>query len=96
MDLGDLFLRYTTDATTEFMFGESTQSLSRPESFQTPPDGGISRLSNRGRATLPSRQLRKICATTWILPGDRAGAYICGCTHGQSEQTKRTAKAIAQ
>lgn len=35
VDLGDLFLRYTADVTTDFMFGESIQSLSRPESFQT-------------------------------------------------------------
>ena len=34
VDLGDLFLRYTADVTTDFMFGESIQSLSRPESFQ--------------------------------------------------------------
>ena len=35
VDLGDLFLRFTADVTTGFMFGESIQSLSRPESFQT-------------------------------------------------------------
>lgn len=35
VDLGDLFLRYTADVTTDFMFGESIQSLSRPESIQT-------------------------------------------------------------
>ncbi len=34
VDLGDLFLRYTADVTTDFMFGESIQSLSQPESFQ--------------------------------------------------------------
>lgn len=35
VDLGDLFPRYTADVTTDFMFGESIQSLSCPESFQT-------------------------------------------------------------
>lgn len=35
VDLGDLFLRYTADVTTDFMFGESIQSLRRPEHFQT-------------------------------------------------------------
>lgn len=35
VDLGDLFLRYTADVTTDFMFGESIQSLSHPESIQT-------------------------------------------------------------
>ncbi|CAF9906100.1 hypothetical protein IMSHALPRED_004078 [Imshaugia aleurites] len=35
VDLGDLFLCYTADVTTDLMFGESIQSLSRPEAFQT-------------------------------------------------------------
>lgn len=34
VDLGDLFLRYTADVTTDFMFGQSIQSLPQPESFQ--------------------------------------------------------------
>lgn len=34
VDLSDFFLRYTADVITDFMFGESTQSLSHPESFQ--------------------------------------------------------------
>lgn len=34
IDLADLFLRYTADFTTDFMFGESIQSLSKPDSFQ--------------------------------------------------------------
>ena len=35
VDLGDLFLRYTAEVTTDFMFGESIQSLSSPESVQS-------------------------------------------------------------
>ena len=31
VDLGDLFLHYTADVTTDFMFGESIQSLRNPE-----------------------------------------------------------------
>jgi cytochrome P450 len=34
VDLADLFLRYTADVTTDFMFGESINSLSQPESFR--------------------------------------------------------------
>ena len=34
VDLGDLFLRYTADVTTEFMFGESIQSISHPDCLQ--------------------------------------------------------------
>ena len=34
VDLGDLFLRFTADVTTDFLFGESTQSLDHPESFK--------------------------------------------------------------
>ena len=34
VDLGDLFLRFTADITTDSLFGESTQSLERPESFK--------------------------------------------------------------
>lgn len=34
VDLADLFVRYTADVTTDFMFGESIQSLLQPESFQ--------------------------------------------------------------
>ena len=33
-DLADLFIRYTADVTTDFMFGESIQSLSQREAFQ--------------------------------------------------------------
>ncbi|MCJ1396235.1 hypothetical protein MMC18_009124 [Xylographa bjoerkii] len=33
VDVAELFLRYTADVTTDFMFGESIQSLSQPESF---------------------------------------------------------------
>ena len=33
-DLADLFVRYTADVTTDFMFGESILSLSRREAFQ--------------------------------------------------------------
>jgi cytochrome P450 len=33
IDLADLFLRYTADVTTDFMFGESINSLPQPESF---------------------------------------------------------------
>lgn len=32
MDLADLFLRYTADVTTDLIFGESIQSLRKPES----------------------------------------------------------------
>jgi len=34
VDLADLFLRYTADVTTDFMFGESISSLPQPESFE--------------------------------------------------------------
>lgn len=34
VDLGDLFQSYTADVTTDFMFGESIQSLSHPKSFK--------------------------------------------------------------
>ena len=34
VDLGDLFIRYTADVTTDFMFGKSIESLSKQESFQ--------------------------------------------------------------
>lgn len=34
IDLADLFLRYTADVTTDFMFGESINSLSQTESFR--------------------------------------------------------------
>ena len=34
MDPGDLFLRYTADVTTEFMLGESIQSISHPDCLQ--------------------------------------------------------------
>ncbi|KAL8824213.1 MAG: hypothetical protein Q9191_005214 [Dirinaria sp. TL-2023a] len=33
MDLAELFLRYTADVTTDFMFGESILSLPQPEAF---------------------------------------------------------------
>ena len=35
VDLGDLFLHYTADVTTDFMFGESIQSLRNPESSES-------------------------------------------------------------
>ena len=34
VDLGDLFLRFTADVTTDFLFSESTQSLDHLESFK--------------------------------------------------------------
>ena len=34
VDLGDLFYRLTADLTTDFMFGESIESLVHPESYQ--------------------------------------------------------------
>ena len=34
VDLGDLFIRYTADVTTEFMFGQSIESLLQQDSFQ--------------------------------------------------------------
>ena len=34
IDLNELFLRYTADVATDFVFGESIDSLSHPESFQ--------------------------------------------------------------
>lgn len=34
VDLSDVFIRYTADVITDFMFGESTECLSHPESFQ--------------------------------------------------------------
>ncbi|KAI4094935.1 MAG: hypothetical protein LQ344_001980 [Seirophora lacunosa] len=33
LDLAELFLRYTADVTTDFMFGESISSLLRPDAF---------------------------------------------------------------
>lgn len=61
VDLAELFLRYTADVTTDFMFGESILSLPRPEAF-----GGDLAKSCRDAQLGAERRFRLGVFANWV------------------------------